>query len=318
MKNNILESIQENYNNIGKFRNYKLINAQNINSINYLINTSKQKFALRTFGNNSQINKMEKICEIMDFCVTNNAKVYRPIKTTDGTFVIPGEKAFLTEFYTGTHFSGSEKEIISVAKALAKLHKTLEAVKIQYNFRTNQSYYKIITDAEIKKIIGLLKKKTDPIDIKINKKMPYIIERIQNISKKTTDSKIKHHLIHHDLHPGNIIFQNKNVNVIIDFNSMRKGYRIEDVGFAGFRFAEQHSTTKDMIKNKLNLFCNTYNKENELSSKELGNLSVLLEKKFLGRISYILRKRYFRNDNSWIVDFDKNINFLKIIQGLFK
>ena len=317
MKNNILESIQENYNNIGKCRNYKLINAQNINSINYLINTSKQKFVLRTFSNNSQINKMEKICEIMDFCVTNDAKVYRPIKTNDGTFVIPREKAFLTEFYTGTHFSGSEKEIISVAKALARLHKTLEAVKIQYNFRTNQSYYKIITDAEIKKIIGLLKKKTDPIDIKINKKMPYIIERIQNISKKTTDSKIKHHLIHHDLHPGNIIFQNKNVNVIIDFNSMRKGYRIEDVGFAGFRFAEQHSTTKDMIKNKLNLFCNTYNKENELSSKELENLSVLLEKKFLGRISYVLRKRYFRNDNSWIVDFDKNIKFLKIIQGLF-
>ena len=318
MKNNILESIQENYNNIGKCRNYKLINAQNINSINYLINTSKQKFVLRTFSNNSQINKMEKICEIMDFCVTNDAKVYRPIKTNDGTFVIPREKAFLTEFYTGTHFSGSEKEIISVAKTLAKLHKTLEIVKIQYNFRTNQSYYKIITDAEIKKIIGLLKKKTDPIDIKINKKMPYIIERIQNISKKTTDSKIKHHLIHHDLHPGNIIFQNKNVNVIIDFNSMRKGYRIEDVGFAGFRFAEQHSTTKDMIKNKLNLFCNTYNKENELSSKELENLSVLLEKKFLGRISYILRKRYFRNDNSWIVDFDKNIKFLKIIQGLFE
>ena len=43
---------------------------------------------------------------------------------------------------------------------------------------------------------------------------------------------------------------------------------------------------------------------------------MFLLKMILIRISYILRYRYFKNSDEWIIDLEKNLKYLKLIQQI--
>ena len=128
----------------------------NINSDTFLIQTNKNKFILKFVPNkNPQLNKM---CEIVSFCKQQNVPVQEPIKNISDKFVVKNYY-FLTKYYSGNHFDGTNSELSDFAKNLAFLHNALSIIRINYNFESFREYYKILKNTELLKIKNIIDEK---------------------------------------------------------------------------------------------------------------------------------------------------------------
>jgi Ser/Thr protein kinase RdoA (MazF antagonist) len=315
--NQIQEYFSENYPNLGTIKKISEINHNNINSNNFLILTTKKKYVLRIFSDQSPPIKTEKICEILNYCKKKGIKVSSPILNKNKKYVDPLKRIYLTNYEEGGKFNGNRDQLKDLAKNLALLHKCLSTNKINYNYRTNQKFYKILDLNEFKIIIKKIdkKKNLDSVDKKIMKNFEILKKSIEENSTAFQNVKNKFkqkQLIHHDLHPDNVIFNNNKLQAIIDFNSMRKGFVIQDISFAFFRFINI-SKLKDIRKEKI-IFIQTYIKYNKIEIDE-ELVDEFFKYEILKRLSFIIRKKYFHNSVRWIKDFEKNIVYLKNIQN---
>ena len=295
--------ISNNYPKIKNIKNIKLISHDNINSINYLICTKKQNYILRNYKNYFENEKIEKICQILNYCAKNETLVSKPIKNNKRKYVDSKKRYYLTYYYPGKNFQRTKKEFLKFAQALALLHKTLEKNKIKYNFRTYNSQYKILNIDEIKTIRKIIysKKIKNESDRIFLKNFSLIIKALKHNTKfvqANTNSKIKKQLIHFDLHPGNIIFNKGVVSAIIDFNLMRSGLRIQDITFGAFRFAINMSKNPKYVSDLIIEFLIKYHQYNNLDTEEIIYCGEYLIQSILIRLSRILRMEYFIFDYS--------------------
>jgi len=313
----INEFYKKNYYNLGSIQNIKILDPNNINSDNYLITTKKIKYVLRKSLDNSNPKKLLQTCKILDFLTKNKVKVPKPIKNKKNNFFEKKELVYLTKYYEGRFFQGNIKEVKDIAKNLAQLHLSLEKNKISYNFQPYGKYFKILTDNEFRKIIKIIKKRSakDTFDKKVSKNIDYLIEQSKIDCENTKFIKnlhLKSQLIHGDLHPKNVIFSKNKVGVILDFNTMKRGFKNEDVVFASFRFASQYTNDIKKILTSMQIFLKSYMSYNHLEESELNYSNYFLKNIILSRISFLLKKRYFENWNLWDKDFNKHFNSLKI------
>ncbi len=261
------------------------------------------------------------MCKILNFLNKNKIKVPRPIKNKKNRYFELPQKVYLTQFYEGKFFQGKNMEIKDIAKNLAILHKNLEKNKIKYNYNPHSQFFKILTIKELKKILRIIKNKKniDFFDKKILKNFNYLIKQstldYENsfIIKKLNRKK---QLIHGDLHPKNVIFSNNKVKVFLDFNSMRKGLKIEDIMFSSFRFGSFYNSDAKKIFTSMETFLQTYLSYNNLDTIELKNHQYFLKHMILSRISFLLKKRYFHNSNSWKKDLSMHLKSLKIADNI--
>jgi len=314
----ISEYFKENYSGLGEIKNVKPLEHTNINSINLYINSSKGNYVLRKFIDGSPPIKIEKMCQIINFCNKNKIKVSKSIKNKKNKYVDPKKKIYITNYYNGSLFHGTNKELIDLAINLALLHRTLKSNKITYNYRTNSAYYKPLTIKEIERLKNKIKPKSrfDKLILKELKHISKYSNKYEIELKKLRQLNFKKQLIHHDLHPGNVIFKKNKVVTILDFLAMRKGVIVEDVSFSSVRFASQYLSSVDKIQNKIDLFLKTYLKYNDVEDLQLDNMKYFFLQKILGRIGYILRKKYFFGSNIWLIDFEKNLNLLKLLNKI--
>jgi len=152
----------------------------------------------------------------------------------------------------------------------------------------------------------------DRLVLKELKQISKFTNEFEKKSKKMRTIYFKKQLIHHDLHPGNVIFNKNKVIAILDFNTLRKGVIIEDISFAALRFASEHISTIDKIQDEIDLFLESYLKQNEIDNSQIRYMKYFLIQKILGRLGYILRKKYFSELDSWSIDFGKNMKLLKL------
>jgi len=103
---------------LGTVKDVSRIDHNNINSINFLIKTSKGSFVLRKFVDYSPPKKIEKICEILEYCVKQKAKVSKPIMNKNKKYVDSKRKLFVTKYYQGSSFRGTNAELKDAAKSL--------------------------------------------------------------------------------------------------------------------------------------------------------------------------------------------------------
>lgn len=324
MNSNITKEIKqlsENYTNLGKVKTITILEPGNINSINYKIITSKGKYVIRKTLQDYDPKRLLQMCKILNFLNKNKIKVPHPIKNKKNRYFEISQKIYLTQFYEGKFFQGKNKELKDIAKNLAILHKNLEKNKIKYNYDPNSKFFKIITIKELKTIQRIIrnKKNVDLFDKKTSKNIDYLIKQVTMDYKKSNFIKklnIKKQLIHGDLHPKNVIFSNNKVKVVLDFNSMRNGFKIEDIMFSSFRFGSFYNSNPKKILNSLEIFLQTYLLYNNLDTMELENSHYFLKHMILSRISFLLKKRYFSNSNLWKKDFTKHLNSLKIAEKM--
>ena len=319
-QNYLINHIQKNYPNLGEIKKIKKIGDFNINSHIYQINSQKSNFVLK-ISNTISSDQLQKICKIVNFCYKKNIPVLNPIENKKNQFVNTDTNSFLTEYKDGTKFNGSEIQLIEFAKNLAHLHRELKSTSIEYNYRTNQKFWKIIESKELKKFLcSHLHKPNNELDKKILQNMNIIqlaLTKYEKINENLDHNISNKQLIHHDLHPNNVLFKSNKVLAIFDFESMRKGFCINDVAFASFRFATFQSSNIYKIKKSLSIFLDSYLQYHELDQKEVKLFNFYILEQILSRLSFILQKRYITNSNLWISDYDKFIYLLKIALKLF-
>jgi Ser/Thr protein kinase RdoA (MazF antagonist) len=297
------------------FSDVQLLGEPTPNSKNYLVTTSNSKYVLHEFLDGSSIKKIETMCKILDYCYKKNSKVLKPLKNNQKKYV-SNKNFFMTYFYDGKHFEGKNIEILSIAKNLAILHKTLLNNKINYNFRLHQNYYHILKLSQLEQIFSNIEKKEklNSFDLLYKQEINFLKSTIHSFNQNLKHFKQYENskqLIHHDLHPKNVIFKNGKVNAIIDFSAMRKGNIFEDIAFSSYRFAS-NKNYKNQTKNKIHVFLNEYVKYNDVKLNP-NQLMFSLTKIFLERISLIIKMNYFSNKDSWNHDFKNHLIFLKDI-----
>ena len=313
----ILNFLQDNYSFFGKNVTIQSFNQKKSNNQNFLISSKKEKFVLHIINENISAKQIEKICKILQFCNDDGARVQSLIKNSKGKFGNEKFLAYLTRYTVGKQSSGKNLELINLAKHLAKLHSVFAKCKIPYHYRMNQSFYQILTKQDIKQIKNIINKKSqkDKFDKNVLKNLNLLSNVITKLYRFNLKLKpISKQLIHFDLHPDNVLFQNDDVIAFLDFNSIRKGIIWEDVAFSSFRFAllsKKHQRISHLMK----IFVKCYQEYSNSNIKfsELNNFLLL---RILKSISYILKKRYFSNEKIWIQELEKYLRFLYIANKL--
>lgn len=301
------------YPNIGTISSIRPLHSQ-INSETYEILTNNDNFVLHhnNFDNKKRI---EKMCQILNEIHGYNSKIIFPIKTKYGNF--SKNNWYLTKFEVGSFFSGNKKEFLNLAKNLSLLHKKLNN-NYHYPFRPNQRNYNLFQQNEIliikrklskikylSKFEKLIKKNFEIVETEINKNLLYVNKNF-----------IQKQIIHFDLHPGNIIFENNNVKCFLDFNSMRMGNPMEDVVFSSFRFACKISQKPKTISDLMINFLDEY--DNEKIIYENSDLQFMLIRCILYRVCFILRKYFFQLSDLWLSDLENQLFYLKLARKIFK
>jgi len=310
----IKKYVEKNY-QIGIINQIKYFNSKT-NNQNYLIKSSSGKFILHIIEEDLSNRQIEKICKILEFCHRKKSRVPFPLKTIDNHYT--HDKIFLTNYFSGHFFSGHLKELENFAKHLAHLHKTLKTCKIQYTYSSNDYFYKILTNDEILKIKDLIVNKSnkDKIDYYILKNLNQLVIELNfltNNSQYFKKYEKYRQLVHYDLHSRNVLFQNHDVAAILDFNSLRIGYLLEDLAFAAFRFALNVNSKK--YETTIDFFLQNYFAINNII---ISNASIrfYLIQRILRGLCYVIKKRYFCNENIWVSDLRKYFKFLSIAVSL--
>jgi len=299
--------------------NIKKINylgKSSINSTNFLISTKHDKFVLHNFLINVKPHRIRKICQILNYCHENGAKVPFPYLNKLKNYVDQKKNVYLTNYYSGTFFNGSNTELKSLATEISKFHKILKKNPYNYNYKLDTKY-KLLNNIEINKIKNLINKKIkkNSIDSLFNKNYTLLEDCIQDCKKnKSNIEKItrKKQIIHGDLHPKNIIFEKNKVKSILDFEQLRLGNPLEDIAFASFRFSYNKSSEPKKIKKQLDIFLCSYQLHNQLNVVKPIQFARIFQYEIFGLISYILREKYFFNSELWIHDFNKFIRLQKL------
>ena len=310
----IPEFVREFYPNLGTILSTNTLFLQE-NSETYKISTKKGQYVLH-HNKFDSTKRIEKMCQILDEISKNNSKVIQLIKNKNNAF--SENKCFLTKFKDGNKFSGTKKEFLDLARNLSCLHSKLEKSNTEYSFRPNQNYYSFLTINEINKINKILEKnkqltKTEKI---IRKNFLLIVNELERNSLYFFKNSAKKQIIHFDLHPGNVLFDKKSVNMFLDFNSMRYGHAVEDVIFSAFRFASQIDKNPIQIYKLITLYLKKYYDEKIIYNKY--DLEYFLIRSILYRICFILKKYFFHHSTLWISDIQNQLNYLKLAKKTFR
>lgn len=313
-KKEIRKYLNENY-DIGNIHKITSISGKT-NNQNFIIQSAGGKFVLHILQEKIEHKQIEKICNILYFCKNKKSKVPEPIKTVKGKYSIKNNSIYLTKFDSGASFSRTEKEMKSFSKNLAILHKSMKSCKITYAHNPNKEFYKLLKNHDILKIKKKIKQKStkDQFDNYLLDNFPKIEISLKQLLKLKSEKQYKKQLIHNDLHPENILFKNCNVVSIMDFNSLKMGYAIEDIAFSSFRFAIILDDKKE-LKNHIVVFVKQYKKYNNIAIS-YDDIRFYLIQRILQGISYIIKKRYFDNENIWIYDLKKYFRFLLLAIAL--
>lgn len=293
---------------------------QNVRSKKFLIRTRYGQYILTNFIRDVSPTKMENICKIHQKCYDKRLPIQEPILNKNNFFVDSSRRMYMTRFYYGTIFNGSISQIKEIGKEVAKLHRILKTITKYYRF-SNSSKYNLLNNKEIQLIEKKINnaKKIQFIDKKILKdihSLKKLINQQYQYKKNIKTLKLEKQLIHNDLHPKNVLFKNNKVKVILDFNSMKLGYVLEDIILASFRFGCFKNMISKQINSKMSVFLKSYSKNNIVDQDSNYLYRFFLYEYLLSRISYILRNKYIENHDLWISDYTKFHKFLTLIPKL--
>jgi Ser/Thr protein kinase RdoA (MazF antagonist) len=311
--NDKIDSLFENfYPNLGTISSIDPLSLQE-NSETHKIVTNKGKYV---FHHNKFDNKkrIEKMCQILNEISKNDSKTVQFIEMNYNDF--SKNSCYLTNFVEGKKFHGTKKEFLNLSKNLFNLHKKLNDITFHYPFYPNRKNYALLQGNDIL----ILKRKLSKIDHRsknenvLIKNFRIIENEIQQTLSYVQKDTSQKQLIHFDLHPGNVLFKNNNVNVFLDFNSMRYGHILEDVVFCGFRFAYNMTKQPKSIFNLIILFLKNYD---ENLDYVVSDLKFFLTRCILNRICFILRKKFFQHSDLWFDNLSSQINYLKLTKKIF-
>lgn len=207
----------------------------------------------------------------------------------------------LYEFISGNHFKGTTRQLKEIAIFVAKLHIIFEDIPFANEIAKKPS---VVPPWDFEKWQILLKtsqERKEKLSRAIQKHANFILEECQ-IVKGTIEgiSAPRIQVIRADLHPHDTIFDKSLLNALIDFEGVRVGELIRDVGNACHRFVRQYVVyqNKDWrltLPKGLEIFLENYSNVNPISKEEIKLIPIFVRDEILRKLYKDVSLYYFNN-----------------------
>lgn len=205
-----------------------------------------------------------------------------------------GSRWQVFDFIEGNHYAGQAQELGEVARGIAALHRVLEAFPYQEELKLRSS--KEFSLEGLEKVLEAASRKQDELDVALNG-FADELHAFATVRGQFQVAGARKQVVHGDLHPHNTIFFDGRLRAMLDFDQMRYGELLRDVGFAAHRFSRQHAVCvgggAEQAASGFQQFLKAYREEYPLTDDEVSSLPFFMLDELLRRIVTDFSRYYF-------------------------
>jgi len=272
-KQDLLQSILDNYSDLGQIKKFFLYTSGYENS-NYYIETNVGKFVIKIFeGLGIEPENILFELEVMDYCFQMGLKTPHILQNKAGKLeTVMGDKySIVMGYIAGENMDQkilSDGLVVSVAEQAGKMDLLLK--KFSDGSRTRQNY-----EWDLKNTL-ILENTLEYLPVGFDRGV--LVDVFNEFKKcKNEFDNLPKGLIHNDIVPHNWLVSADNLQAIVDFSDMAFSPYIQNLAVSLHLTAFCYNWNPYQGK----LFVRTYLKLNPLSSKELSFLYNLIKARFL-------------------------------------
>lgn len=266
-------------------------------------------------------NSIRLLDQVLDFLLGQGMKVPVVVltKNKEKYFKSGGNFYQLYEFIPGDHFRGTTDELRVFAQSLAQLHKVFLTLPFKGQIEEKHNVLPAWDTAGWQKILSVAKNKTGKFEAIINEQTPLILGAIDAVTKNAqvlAGARVQ--VIRGDLHPHDTLYANGGLNAIIDFEGVRVGELVREVGNACHRFVRQFVVFQNhdwqrALPEGIKIFLSAYQSVNQLSDQEIKLIPIFIQDELLRKLFKDLNLYFFKNSPANIEggELEKKLILLK-------
>ncbi len=295
--------------NIDKINEFSGIKGGTSNS-NYLLTADKKKFILTIFEERTNQENLPFYFDLMNHLNAHDIKCPEVIKDKQGNFSnsIKQKHAVITSFLTGSSLEKIKPiHCSNLGLTIAKMHNASEKLNIK---RENELGFD-----KLGIIIEKLKTYKKHID---DEKLKFIEDEFLFLSREISKD-LPSGIIHADLFPDNIFFEENNLTGIIDFYFSCNDFYAYEIAICLNAWCFEDSNN-EFNPTKAKYLLGSYNQERKFSNEEVEALPLLARASALRYLLTRLLDFYSHEDSDLILKKDPNeyISKLKFHQSVRK
>ena len=295
--------------NIDNINEFSGIKGGTSNS-NYLLTAENKKFILTIFEERTNQENLPFYFDLMNHLNAHDIKCPEVIKDKQGNFSnsIKQKHAVITSFLTGSSLEKIKPiHCSNLGLTIAKMHNASEKLNIK---RENELGFD-----KLGIIIEKLKTYKKHID---DEKLKFIEDEFLFLSKEISKD-LPSGIIHADLFPDNIFFEENNLTGIIDFYFSCNDFYAYEIAICLNAWCFEDSNN-EFNPTKAKYLLGSYNKERKFSNEEVEALPLLARASALRYLLTRLLDFYSHEDSDLILKKDPNeyISKLRFHQSVRK
>ena len=295
--------------NIDNINEFSGIKGGTSNS-NYLLTADNKKFILTIFEERTNQENLPFYFDLMNHLNAHDIKCPEVIKDKQGNFSnsIKQKHAVITSFLTGSSLEKIKPiHCSNLGLTIAKMHNASEKLNIK---RENELGFE-----KLGIIIEKLKTYKKHID---DEKLKFIEDEFLFLSREINKD-LPSGIIHADLFPDNIFFEENNLTGIIDFYFSCNDFYAYEIAICLNAWCFEDSNN-EFNPTKAKYLLGSYNQEREFSNEEVEALPLLARASALRYLLTRLLDFYSHEDSDLILKKDPNeyISKLRFHQSVRK
>ena len=295
--------------NIDNINEFSGIKGGTSNS-NYLLTADNKKFILTIFEERTNQENLPFYFDLMNHLNANDIKCPEVIKDKQGNFSnsIKQKHAVITSFLTGSSLEKIKPiHCSNLGLTIAKMHNASEKLNIK---RENELGFD-----KLGIIIEKLKTYKKHID---DEKLKFIEDEFLFLSREISKD-LPSGIIHADLFPDNIFFEENNLTGIIDFYFSCNDFYAYEIAICLNAWCFEDSNN-EFNPTKAKYLLGSYNQERKFSNEEVEALPLLARASALRYLLTRLLDFYSHEDSDLILKKDPNeyISKLRFHQSVRK
>jgi Ser/Thr protein kinase RdoA (MazF antagonist) len=205
--------------------------------------------------------------------------------TNNSMLVLNGSIYEMFEYIEGGGYDQSLESTYHSGKILGLYHKLLKDFRGEYKPPTGSYHNAKAIHAAIRNTIGSLPVESRPSAEVITSTVRVLEEAYQNCAKQTEAMGIggwESQIVHGDWHPGNMLFRDKHVVAVIDYDAARCQQRVIDLANGALQFSiigggDDPSAWPDYVdRSRFKRFMRGYDETNVISVAELKVVPFLM------------------------------------------